>query len=414
MRRNDFGGSGGGSPFTSDGDDGARRAPDAITPRNGGKVEPSVKEVSIGITPYGEVVNLPLFERHTLVCGQSGSGKSFCSNRILGEVLKIPKELRLVAMIDLKGGTEAGKWVRVADAIARDIEEADVLLTNIADEMRRRERLINSNPMRYWAGKVKPSEEHPLIVLYVDELAVLGKKNADKDLEETRKHAFSQFDELLFRARSSAICVIACIQRPDASILGGFTRNNFQNRIAGRVGSKTDSEVVFGVGSSEYADASRLTHHWFFASIEGRRGFARFKTPGELDDSDLKAVALNPAYYADPERGRWLMAEPDTPDAVPWVWGDESGDRGESEPTDGEPENEMTMEELVALLGDDWGGYCHPPAEEVVDDLRASFEEVDEESEETVSVGRRRRRDEAPEETASVGTGVGGVVWDTF
>lgn len=49
-------------------------ASDVITPKNGGKVTPSVKEVSIGVSPYGEIVNLPLWERHCLLAGQSGSG----------------------------------------------------------------------------------------------------------------------------------------------------------------------------------------------------------------------------------------------------------------------------------------------------------------------------------------------------
>jgi len=46
-----------------------------ITPRGSGKIEPTAEGgISIGVTPYGDVVNLPLFERSTLVCGQSGSG----------------------------------------------------------------------------------------------------------------------------------------------------------------------------------------------------------------------------------------------------------------------------------------------------------------------------------------------------
>lgn len=37
---------------------------DVITPKSGGKVVPTNKAVSIGISPYGEVVTVPLFERH--------------------------------------------------------------------------------------------------------------------------------------------------------------------------------------------------------------------------------------------------------------------------------------------------------------------------------------------------------------
>lgn len=45
-------------------------ASEKITARGGGKVTPTIKEVSIGITPYGDVVNLPLWERHCLLAGQ--------------------------------------------------------------------------------------------------------------------------------------------------------------------------------------------------------------------------------------------------------------------------------------------------------------------------------------------------------
>jgi hypothetical protein len=43
---------------------------DKITPRGGGKVPPSMKEVSLGISPHGDVITLPLWERHCLLCGQ--------------------------------------------------------------------------------------------------------------------------------------------------------------------------------------------------------------------------------------------------------------------------------------------------------------------------------------------------------
>lgn len=65
-----FGGKGGGgqqdAPIQTD--------TDRITPRGDGKVKPSFKEVSVGISPYGDVINLPLWERHAILAGQSGSG----------------------------------------------------------------------------------------------------------------------------------------------------------------------------------------------------------------------------------------------------------------------------------------------------------------------------------------------------
>lgn len=334
MRRSDFGsrnsGAGGGLFGTLFGGQGGTRQAqqpagpnqDKITPRGASKVDPTTKQVSIGVTLYGDVVNLPLFEKATLICGQSGSGKSFCSNRILMEIFKIPKEQRVVVGIDLKSGTEIGKSQYCLDAFGINLENADTIITNIAAEMDRRHRLINSNPQKYWDGKTHPSREVPLIVCFVDELAMLGKKATDKELEEIRKHAWTNFDRLLYLGRNAGICTISCIQRPDAKIVDSFTRAQYQCRLCGYVSNRTDNDMVFGNGAAEQGiDASKLSDHWFWGFVEGK-GYSRFKVPGEFDDSDLKEVFLNPDYYAPKGRGDWLMAEPDTPEAIaPW-WPD--------------------------------------------------------------------------------------------
>ena len=238
------------------------------------------------------------------------------------EIFKIPKDQRVVVGIDLKSGTEIGKSQYCLDAFAINIETADTILTNVAAEMDRRHRLINSNPSKYWDGKTHPSKEVPLLVCFVDELAMLGKKQPDKDLEEIRKHAWSAFDRLLYLGRNAGICTISCIQRPDAKIVDGFTRAQYQSRLCGYVSSRMDSDMVFGNGAAEQGhDASKLTNHWFIAFVEGK-GYKKFKTPGDPADADLKDVFLNSRYYAPKGRGDWLTAEPDTPEAIaPW-WPD--------------------------------------------------------------------------------------------
>lgn len=254
------------------------------------------------------------------------------ANRYLGEVFQIPKAQRVVAVIDCKGAVEGAKWARVADAVAGTIEEADIIFSNIDEEMKRREALVKSDIESYWDSRIKPNDRIPLILIYIDELAVLGNPvKEDKDLESIRKHAMFVLNQLLFRARSSAISVIAAVQRPDSALFGssggsgGGTRNNFQNRLCGRVDSPISSDVAMGQGMAQAGvDASKLTDHWFIAQIEGK-GIFRFKTPGAMDDSDLKAVALNPRFYAPEGRGDWLTAEPGTPESIaPWWNGDGS------------------------------------------------------------------------------------------
>lgn len=243
------------------------------------------------------------------------------ANRLIGEVFQIRQSDRVVAIVDCKGAVEGAKWQRVADAVVGTIEEADILFTNMDAEMKRREALVKSDISKYWDSRIHPNRDTPLCVIYIDELAVLGNPiKEDKDLEAIRKHAMYMLNELLFRARSSAICVITAIQRPDAATLGGGSmRNNLQNRLIGRVDTAGSSDVCLGAGmAAEGVDASKLSDHWFIAQIEGK-GIFRFKTPGEFDDSDLKGVALNPRYYCPKGRGDWLTAEPDTPESIaPW------------------------------------------------------------------------------------------------
>ena len=57
--------------------------------------------------------------------------------------------------------------------------------------MRRRECLINSNPQKYWSGKVSPSAEHPLIVLYVDEFRFFTRALSEKDILRNYNHPLS-------------------------------------------------------------------------------------------------------------------------------------------------------------------------------------------------------------------------------
>lgn len=281
------------------------------------------------------------------------------------EIFKIPKDQRVVVGIDLKSGTEIGKSQYCLDAFAISIETADTILTNVAAEMDRRHRLINSNPKKYWDGKTHPSAEVPLLVCFVDELAMLGKKQPDKELEEIRKHAWSAFDRLLYLGRNAGICTISCIQRPDAKIVDGFTRAQYQSRLCGYVSNRMDNDMVFGTGAAEQGhDASKLTNHWFIAFIEGK-GYQNFKTPGDPGDADLKDVFLNPRYYCPKGRGDWLTAEPDTPAAIaPW-WPDS-------------PYHEAFLNGFRDEDDEDDDEYGYEPANDPSDEYDDEYDDLDE------------------------------------
>lgn len=240
------------------------------------------------------------------------------------------------------------------------------MFTNVDAEMKRRESLIKSDISKYWDSRIHPNRDCPYILISIDELAVIGTAiKEDKELEAVRKHAMYMLNELLFRARSSAISVIAAVQRPSTDILPGTTRNNFQNRLVGRVDTSSSSDVCLGLGmAASGVDASKLTDHWFIAQIEGK-GIFRFKTPGEFDDSDLKDVALNPRYYCPKGRGDWLTAEPDTPEAIaPW-WPDS-------------PYHEAFLNGFRDEGDEEDGEYDYEPVDEPSDEYDDEYDDLDE------------------------------------
>lgn len=294
------------SPMVSDGKNETKKNVDGVVIRaREARRAPTVKQIPLGVDEYGGVVYLPLFERHTLVCGSSGSGKSFVANRILNEIIHIEKGKRIIAAIDLKGGQEVGKWRGCVDAFGITLEYAALIIANVKAEMDRRSRIIYNSPDVYRESKLFPSEKFPLIVLYIDELAALATPLDDKEEEAVRKAAMSDLNRILFLGRSAGISVITCIQRADSNLLGGFMKNNLQNRLCGRVGSPADVKTVFGEGAASKFPAHLLSDFWFYAMIEGR-GVTKFKTPGEAGDADLWRTIENDDFKVS-GRAPWLL-----------------------------------------------------------------------------------------------------------
>ncbi|MGH2525054.1 MAG: DNA translocase FtsK, partial [Anaerolineales bacterium] len=86
------------------------------------------------------------------------------------------------------------------------------------------------------------------------------------------------------RGREAGIHVLACTQKPAASLLGTLTKANFPVRLVGRVTSLEDARVATGVGGS---GAERLTGRGDFLAVSGA-GLTRFQaafiSPPEMEN----------------------------------------------------------------------------------------------------------------------------------
>lgn len=203
----------------------------------------------LGLDAYG----IPLLVRlgspdvtHILVSGTTGSGKTEAVKTLLASLVlyQKPRELQLL-LIDPKGGA-----FRVFEplphllcAIATDLRDAMARLRWLEDEMERRQ---TENVLR------------PRIVLVLDELADL--------LMQGEREFQVHLTRLAQRGRSAGISIIACTQKPSASILKGTLKANFPVRLVGRVASTDDARVASGVGGT---GAEKLAGHGDFVLVAG-------------------------------------------------------------------------------------------------------------------------------------------------
>jgi len=167
---------------------------------------------------------------HVLIAGTTGSGKTALAQTMLASLLQYNSlsELGLV-LIDPKGRGYAPfqraphLMLPLADTAATALEA----VTWLVQEMERRDRDRISLPR---------------IVAFIDELADLALVGG-KPFE----HALTR---LVQRGREAGVHVVACTQKPSASVIGSLVKSNFPVRMVGSVASPEDAKVATGIAAS--------------------------------------------------------------------------------------------------------------------------------------------------------------------
>jgi len=168
---------------------------------------------------------------HVLIVGQTGSGKTALTRSILCSLayFNTPRKMQFV-LIDPKS-TGFGPLARLPNTVGGIIktpEDAVAKLEELVSEMERRDH----DKTRDW----------PQLIVAIDELADLIMASGDRIKQPITR--------LCQRGREGGIHVIACTQKPVASVLGGVMTANFPIKLCGAVASKGEARIATGIAGS--------------------------------------------------------------------------------------------------------------------------------------------------------------------
>lgn len=184
---------------------------------------------------------------HWLIGGYTGTGKSNFVNVQLSTLIQYqsPKDLRLV-LIDLKGGLEFGAYtgiphlfkeiVRTPEAALQTIQEMISLMHYRFEQMRGKAIKYEYYRARY------PDVEFPRVLIVFDEFAQLS---SDTN-KQNRDAVLNAVSALTAMGRAVGIHCWITTQRPSTEAVPGHVKINVPLRVAFRMPSAIDSNVILG------------------------------------------------------------------------------------------------------------------------------------------------------------------------
>lgn len=203
-----------------------------------GNTSRMVDPVYLGPDVDGEDTYVQMMERHTLLLGTSGNGKSNIMNLWL---LAAVQRGAAVIGIDMKKGVELAPISPLLVHLAKTGEQAREVFDWLDAETDRRAEIMIREGVRSW------SEEYgPYIILAIDELAELADKRHKVDGLPTLPELAAAASRLY---RAFGVFLIAATQSPSKQAFGGNTdaRNNYKNRISTRLMEAGHASFGFGV-----------------------------------------------------------------------------------------------------------------------------------------------------------------------
>lgn len=180
---------------------------------------------------------------HMIVAGAPGSGKSVLLHNMIANAAK--HEDVTLYLCDPKGVEfnhyRDEKTNKLIAGIASSYDETLEMLDYLIEEMEDRYKILAEY-------KKQSIEQFPntfnKIMFIIDEASDLMLQDRSKQFE-------TKLVRLAQKSRAAGIYLVLGTQRPSVDVITGLIKANFEGRIACRVSSKTDSQIILGIPGAE-------------------------------------------------------------------------------------------------------------------------------------------------------------------
>lgn len=248
----------------------------------------------LGIDETGELVRVWLVDRHILIAGATGAGKSNALNLILAHAaMDVNCGLWLC---DGKSGVELGPWRDCAVEIVTNSDEPE----DAIQMLRTLQSICDQRYAKFEKDRRrKISKTDRVHMLVIDELAYwLQEMQGDGEKETTalRKDFRSVLRDLVARGRSAGIIVVLGTQHPSVELIDSAIRSNVTYRIAFRVNARELSDMILG-GSYANHELGRFNAALIddrqrgVGYIKAETGLPKLTRTHRLEDDDIDTIA---------------------------------------------------------------------------------------------------------------------------
>lgn len=238
--------------------------------------------IPIGRDEYGNPVSIIMPERHILVGGTTGAGKSNFLSMILGAAA-LDSATRIY-LIDGKM-VEFAAWEDCAVGFAHKIDDAVFLLKCVQSVMDDRYAELR----RLGRRKVWQGGPMPLSFVFVDELALFTAA-----LDKKASGEFTTvLTDIVARGRAAGIVVVAATQKPEGRVVDTNLRDLFAYRLALRCGTPDASDTILGRGYAArgFNAATIAMEHQGVGFLLAEGGVPIRHRGFHLTDDDVRSLA---------------------------------------------------------------------------------------------------------------------------